>query len=115
MQVRRQRAGDVFWFHHVDSLLPGGTVAEIDAVLREPSTAGGCFRIRFRSRRLVYRISDSLGNLGVDLFGIALGDHGILSSQCIRDCRGIPGGSDHGRCRALPIAPKSGPNAATPQ
>jgi len=36
------------------------------------------FRLRFPRRELIYRVSDSLGNVAVNLFGFALGDHGIF-------------------------------------
>lgn len=70
--------GDVLWFLHADLQLPCHAVDEIESALRDPHFVGGCFRLRFASRAVVYRISDSLGNVGVDVFGIALGDHGIF-------------------------------------
>ncbi len=70
--------GDVLWFLHADSELPREPLAAMAAALRDPRTAGGCFRLRFPRREWIYRVSDSLGNVGVDLFGIALGDHGIF-------------------------------------
>jgi hypothetical protein len=47
-------------------------------VLRDDRNAGGCFRIRLPGKERIYRVSDSLGNIGVQLFGFALGDHGIF-------------------------------------
>ena len=47
-------------------------------ILREDSNAGGCFRLRLPGREWIYRVSDSLGNVGVHIFGFALGDHGIF-------------------------------------
>lgn len=70
--------GDVLWFVHADLRLPVGSIASIDRTLADPRIAGGCFRLRFPARPLIYRISDSLGNLGVEIFGFALGDHGIF-------------------------------------
>lgn len=70
--------GDVLWFLHADSILPHGAVRDISAALNDPQTAGGCFRLRLPDRKLIYRISDSVGNLGVQVFGFALGDHGIF-------------------------------------
>jgi len=43
-----------------------------------PGRVGGCFRLRYPRREWIYRVSDSLGNLGVSVFGFALGDHGIF-------------------------------------
>lgn len=71
-------SGEVFWFVHADSLLPDGAVAAIEAALCSPKVAGGCFRLRIPERHPIYRISDRLGNLGVDLFRLACGDHGIF-------------------------------------
>ena len=34
--------------------------------------------MRYPRPELIYRVSDSLGNLGVKVFGFALGDHGIF-------------------------------------
>lgn len=70
--------GDVFWFLHADSMIPPGTLEEIARILRDDSNAGGCFRLRLPGREWIYRVSDSLGNLGVHIFGFALGDHGIF-------------------------------------
>jgi rSAM/selenodomain-associated transferase 2 len=70
--------GEVLWFLHADSILPHSAVRGIGSALKDPGTVGGCFRLRFPSNKLVYRISDSVGNLGVQVFGFALGDHGIF-------------------------------------
>jgi len=70
--------GDVLWFLHADSVLPHNAVRDIKAALNDPQTAGGCFRLRLPDRKMIYRISDSVGNLGVQVFGFALGDHGIF-------------------------------------
>jgi rSAM/selenodomain-associated transferase 2 len=70
--------GDVLWFLHADLQVPSDSIQEIQAVLANDRVAGGCFRLRYPRREWIYRISDSLGNFGVDLFGFALGDHGIF-------------------------------------
>ena len=69
---------DVLWFLHADSELPSGAVESISRHLADPRQVGGCFRLRFPRCEWIYRVSDSLGNLGVDIFGFALGDHGIF-------------------------------------
>jgi rSAM/selenodomain-associated transferase 2 len=71
-------AGGVLWFLHADSRLPEGAVEALLNAVKEPGVVGGCFRIRIPRPEPIYRVSDSLGNLGVDLFRIALGDHGIF-------------------------------------
>ena len=70
--------GEVFWFLHADSLVPSNALEEIARILREDSNAGGCFQLQLPGREWIYRVSDSLGNLGVQIFGFALGDHGIF-------------------------------------
>lgn len=70
--------GDILWFLHADSTLPDDAVGDIRSALNDPEMAGGCFRLRLPSRKMIYRISDSVGNLGVQVFGFALGDHGIF-------------------------------------
>lgn len=70
--------GDVLWFMHADLEAPLNSLDQIQAALAHPSVVGGCFRLRFPRKELIYRVSDSLGNLGVNLFGFALGDHGIF-------------------------------------
>jgi len=70
--------GEVLWFLHADSRLPTGATAGIEQALANSQTVGGCFRLRFPRAKLIYRVSDSIGNIGVEIFGIALGDHGIF-------------------------------------
>lgn len=69
---------EILWFLHADSILPDDAVRDIWSALNQTSLAGGCFRLRLPSRKWIYRVSDSLGNLGVQVFGFALGDHGIF-------------------------------------
>ncbi|HEY0791326.1 MAG TPA: TIGR04283 family arsenosugar biosynthesis glycosyltransferase [Chthoniobacterales bacterium] len=75
-------SGDVLWFVHVDSRVAPTAVHAIEQASAEPEVAGGCFRLRIPRRRWIYRVSDWLGNAGVDAFHVALGDHGIF---CRRD------------------------------
>ena len=70
--------GEILWFLHADSELPPRAVESIGRLLADPRLVGGCFRLRFPRREWIYRVSDSLGNLGVDVFRFALGDHGIF-------------------------------------
>jgi rSAM/selenodomain-associated transferase 2 len=70
--------GDVFWFVHADCEVPWRCVEELMTVLRDPEIVGGCFRIRFPRRELIYRVSDAGGNIAVELFGRCYGDHGIF-------------------------------------
>jgi rSAM/selenodomain-associated transferase 2 len=70
--------GEVLWFLHADLEAPLSSIGEIQSALSNPRNVGGCFRLRFPRRELIYRVSDSLGNVAVNLFGFALGDHGIF-------------------------------------
>jgi rSAM/selenodomain-associated transferase 2 len=70
--------GEVLWFLHADLEVPPDSVTRIERALTDPRVVGGCFRLCFPRREWIYRVSDSLGNVGVDLFGFALGDHGIF-------------------------------------
>ncbi|MBE7158741.1 MAG: TIGR04283 family arsenosugar biosynthesis glycosyltransferase [Rhodospirillales bacterium] len=74
-------SGEVLWFLHADSLVPPDPLGSIALALADPTVVGGCFRLKFPRRQWIYRISDRLGNLAVDLFQIALGDHGIFCRQ----------------------------------
>ncbi|MEY2529404.1 MAG: hypothetical protein QOJ05_1494 [Verrucomicrobiota bacterium] len=70
--------GETIWFLHADSKPPSNALEVIQQTVRDPRVAGGCFRLRYPRREWIYRVSDSLGNLGVKVFGFALGDHGIF-------------------------------------
>src|SRR5205823_4788847 len=71
-------SGDVLWFVHADSCVPDAPLAPIRGALADRRVAGGCFRLEIPDRRLVYRLNDQVGNIGVDWLGIAGGDHGIF-------------------------------------
>ena len=70
--------GEILWFLHADSTAPANAIEEMRVALADPRKVGGCFRLRYPRPHLIYRVSDSLGNLGVKVFGFALGDHGIF-------------------------------------
>ena len=70
--------GKVLWFVHADCEVPRGCLEEIARTLQDRQVVGGCFRIRFPRRKLIYRVSDAGGNLAVELFGRCYGDHGIF-------------------------------------
>lgn len=71
-------SGDVLWFVHADCEMPRGCLEEIARTLQDREVVGGCFRIRFPRRELIYRVSDAGGNLAVELVGRCYGDHGIF-------------------------------------
>lgn len=82
-------SGKALWFLHADSRLPEAPLDAIRAALRDPALVGGCFRLKIPRPEWIYRVSDTLGNLGVDVFRIALGDHGIF---CRREAFHAAGG-----------------------
>lgn len=71
-------SNEVLWFLHADLTVPAGAVELIERAFDNARVVGGCFRLRFPRPELIYRVSDSLGNVGVEIFGFALGDHGIF-------------------------------------
>jgi rSAM/selenodomain-associated transferase 2 len=84
-------SGDVFWFLHADSIISTRSVATIQEVFVNPDVVGGCFRLRINSPRVIYRVRDAIGNLLVDLTGIALGDRGFFCRREIFfDVGGFP-------------------------
>jgi rSAM/selenodomain-associated transferase 2 len=83
--------GEVLWFMHADLEAPSHSIAKIQKVLSDPRMVGGCFRLRFPRPELIYRVSDSLGNLGVNVFDFSLGDHGIFCRRTMfRQVGGYP-------------------------
>lgn len=83
--------GEVLWFLHADLTAPPNAIEKIRAALSDPRIVGGCFRLRYPRREWIYRVSDLLGNLGVNVFGFALGDHGIFCRRAaFRQVGGYP-------------------------
>jgi rSAM/selenodomain-associated transferase 2 len=83
--------GSVLWFLHADTEVPPNSIEAIRTAMADSRIAGGCFRLRYPRREIIYRVSDSLGNLGVNLFGFALGDHGIFCGRVVfRRAGGYP-------------------------
>jgi hypothetical protein len=83
--------GEVLWFLHADLKAPRNSVAQITAALAAADVADGCFRLRYPRPESIYRVSDTLGNLGVKVFGFVLGDHGIFCRRsAFRHADGYP-------------------------
>jgi rSAM/selenodomain-associated transferase 2 len=70
--------GEALWFLHADLKTPANSINQIRTTLVKNGFAGGCFSLRYPCSAFIYRISDVVGNLGVRVFGFALGDHGIF-------------------------------------
>lgn len=81
-------AGEVLWFIHADSVLPDGAFEGIQSLMSDPQVVGGCFRLSIPARGFAYRICDDAGNLGVDLFRLACGDHGIFVRRSVFEAVG---------------------------
>jgi rSAM/selenodomain-associated transferase 2 len=79
----RAATGDALWFVHADSWVPEGVFGAIRTALADSRVAGGCFRLEIPWPGLVYRLNDRVGNLGVDLFRIACGDHGLFVRRAV--------------------------------
>jgi rSAM/selenodomain-associated transferase 2 len=75
--------GEILWFLHADSTPLVNAVDKICAALCDAGNSGGCFSLRYPRREWIYRVSDSLGNVGVRIFGFALGDHGIFCRRSV--------------------------------
>ena len=76
----RRATRSILWFLHADCLPPDGFADAIAACV-DAGAVGGCFQLQLSGRDPILRISDRLGNLAVDLFGIAYGDHGIFCTR----------------------------------
>lgn len=74
----RAANGDVLWFLHVDSEVPSRCLEEIRHVLANGKAAGGYFRIRLPSRRVVYRFTDCFAHYAGLVLRIRCGDHGLF-------------------------------------
>jgi rSAM/selenodomain-associated transferase 2 len=75
--------GDLLWFLHADSILPDDAARLVQEAMKEERWAGGCFQLEIPARGLAYRICDRWGNLGVDLFKLTCGDHGIFVRRSV--------------------------------
>ena len=83
--------GEILWFLHADLEAPQDAIGKMQEAFADARLAGGCFRLRYPRREWIYRISDSLGNIGVKAFGFALGDHGIFCRRsAFIQARGYP-------------------------
>jgi rSAM/selenodomain-associated transferase 2 len=84
-------SGDIFWFLHADTEVPADGVKKIYDVLRDPEVAGGFFRIRIPSRRLVYRLTDCFAHYAGLLLRMRFGDHGFFCRRAVfREIGGFP-------------------------
>jgi len=75
--------GKLFWFVHADSRVSSTCIAQMQTFLQDKRNVGGCFSLRIDSDRWIYRLRDLIGNLCVDLFGMALGDRALFCRRAI--------------------------------
>ncbi len=71
-------SGETLWFLHADAEGPDDCLAQIEQQLRDPSVAGGYFRIQLPRDRFVYRFTDSFAHHAGKLLRIRCGDHGLF-------------------------------------
>lgn len=74
----RLAQGEVLWFLHVDSEVPGGCLGEIRAALTDRHVAGGYFRIRLPKTHVIYRLTDCFAHYAGIVLRIRCGDHGLF-------------------------------------
>jgi rSAM/selenodomain-associated transferase 2 len=84
-------SGDILWFLHADTEVPGDCIQQIADALRDPEVVGGFFRIRIPSNRFVYRLTDSFAHYAGLLLRMRFGDHGFFCRRAVfREIGGFP-------------------------
>jgi rSAM/selenodomain-associated transferase 2 len=78
----RIASGEILWFLHVDAQVPPDCLTEIGCIMRDPTVAGGFFRIRL-PKPAVYRLTDSFAHYAGLLLGMRCGDHGIFCRRTV--------------------------------
>src|SRR5262245_1258871 len=83
--------GEVVLFLHADTVLPPGWRREVEASLRDPRVAGGCFRFGFDARSPALALVEWGARLRVRLFGLPYGDQAIFVRRCVLErIGGVP-------------------------
>lgn len=75
--------GEVLWFLHADSEVPGGCLGEMRDALRDAQSAGGYFRIRLPKTHAIYRLTDSFAHYAGIVLRIRCGDHGFFCRRSL--------------------------------
>ena len=79
MNMGASRAsGDVLWFLHADTLVPGNAAQSILEALTNKEMQWGRFDIRLSGKPFLLRIVERLMNMRSRITGIATGDQGIF-------------------------------------
>jgi rSAM/selenodomain-associated transferase 2 len=71
-------SGDVLIFLHADTRLPESALSDIDRVMRDPSRVGGAFRLRFDSKRVIYRLMSAFVTIRSRWSRLPYGDQAIF-------------------------------------
>lgn len=70
--------GDILWFLHADTLVPGDLDRHIETTLAESGKVWGRFDVRLSGNQVLLRFIEVLMNWRSRLTGIATGDQGIF-------------------------------------
>jgi rSAM/selenodomain-associated transferase 2 len=83
-------AGDVLVFLHADTLLPPSAFARITEVMQAEGSVCGAFDLCIDSRRMAFRVIETVANLRSRLTRIPYGDQAIfISAAYLRDIGGV--------------------------
>jgi len=74
----RAANGEVLWFLHADSKVPVRCLQEIQKAVADGNAAGGYFRIRLPSTRVIYRLTDGFAHYAGLVLHMRCGDHGLF-------------------------------------
>ncbi len=97
--------GDVLFFLHADCRPEGGSLIEIDEILKNPKVIGGALRYDVENKSFLYRNHVYWSSLRARLTKVFLGDHGLFVRRTVFDRVGgypdIPLMEDVGLCKKL--------------
>ena len=74
--------GDVLWFLHADTRVPGEAVQELVAAI-DAGNKWGRFNVRLSGSNIMFRLIERMMNLRSCLTGIATGDQGIFVQRSV--------------------------------
>ncbi|MEK6590775.1 MAG: TIGR04283 family arsenosugar biosynthesis glycosyltransferase [Nitrospinota bacterium] len=75
--------GDYLLFLHADSILSLSGIQGIFEIIKENNIAGGAFRLKIDSKRVLFKIISSTANMRSKMYGLAYGDQGIFAKRDI--------------------------------
>jgi rSAM/selenodomain-associated transferase 2 len=80
--------GDVLLFLHADTRLPPAFEEAVREALREPTTLGGAFRLRFDRHSPALRLIELAARIRASLFGLPYGDQALFVRRATLDAAG---------------------------